>query len=163
MTGLRVFACSFSVLIFAVAASIAAPARVPLRGLPAVAEDQLFTDDRGHWTEASQRFTAVLQRKFPSGFSESKLTQILLDQGFKYLPPPKPGCVRKEDISKMPVGQTFVPCPLYDVHRTLAFEWSPDDLPVMARLVCGQHLSISWQAKSGKLTTISGHFDMICP
>src|SRR5262249_21612643 len=130
-------------------AHAAEPAHVPLRGLPAVVDGQIFKDDRGYWDQASTRFTAVLQRKFPPGFDEHKLAQTLLDQGFEYLPGPKPGCVPEKDVSKMPVGKAFVPCPTYDPHRTLAYEWPPWDLFPIAWVVCGQHLSVAWQAKSG--------------
>jgi hypothetical protein len=163
MTGQRLLACSFAFLLSALASGTATPAHTPLPGLPAVAEDQLFTDDRGQWSIASQRFTALLQRRFPPGYSESRLAQTLLDQGFQYLPPPKPGCVRDQDVPKMPIGKTFVPCPVYDVHRTLVYVWRPTDLPATAQMFCGQHLSVAWQAKGGKLTTISGHYDMLCP
>ena len=41
----------------------------PLAGLPSVAEDQIFDDDWGksHENAVSDRFTAILRRKFPVG------------------------------------------------------------------------------------------------
>src|SRR6185437_1603777 len=161
MTGCRLFTCSAALLISSLTGSAAQLAHIPFPGLPAVAEKQLFADDRGHYSEASQRFTALLRRKFPSGFDETRLAHILLDQDFHYPPPPKPGCILQKDVSKMPVGQPFVSCPTYDLQRTLMYEWRPTDLPAMAQLVCGQHLSINWQAKGGKLTSIQGHYDML--
>src|SRR4051812_260560 len=152
MTGPRLLACSAALLISSLTGSAARPAHIPLPGLPAVAEDQIFADDRGQYSRASERFTALLRRKFPPGFDESRLAHTFLDQGFQYLPPPKPGCVRREDVPKMPVGKFFVPCPLYDMHRTLAYEWRPRDLRLLAQMVCGQHLSVAWQAIGGKLT-----------
>src|ERR1700729_3335948 len=88
----------------------------PLTGLPAVAEGKIYNDDWGkpHEQSVSDRFTSILTRKFPIGSSEDALVQTLVQEGFQYAPPARPGCVPEEKAWRMPVGQVFVPCPHWD-------------------------------------------------
>ena len=86
------FLCGFLVLPTLVLPTWALPlAHVPLKGAPAIANGVLFDDDWNQRQIATKRFTAQLQQKFPPGYDESKMVRELLNQGFRYPPPPKPG------------------------------------------------------------------------
>ena len=136
---------------------------VPLKGAPNITVGALFDDDWARFAAASDRFTTQLQQRFPPGSSEQQMTQTLLAQGFKHPPMPKPGCIKKEDVSKMPVGKAFVPCPLYDPNHALVFEWHPQQLPVQLQAYCIQSVFVSWQPQDGKVMAVRGYYDGYCP
>jgi hypothetical protein len=135
----------------------------PLQGLPTIAEYQIFNEDwnHDHWNAASDRFSNVLRQQYPLGSPEAGLVQALLQQGFKYPPPAKPGCVDPKKI--MPLGVAYVPCPTYDPKYLLKYTWSPHELPVNMQLFCSQTVGVIWTATDGKLTSLKGFYGGECP
>jgi len=160
----RVFKSAALVSAILVCTTIASKAQlrhVPLEGAPDIARTTLFEDDWGHWIIASNRLTASLKQKFPLGTDESIVVRELTGQGFKYPPPPKPGCI-PWNAPPQPVGKVYVPCPMHDVHRHLIYEWRREK-PFALRFVCVQDVHVLWEASGSKVTSIRGSYDGICP
>jgi hypothetical protein len=136
----------------------------PLTGLPAVAEGKIYNDDWGksHEQSVSDRFNSILTRKFPIGSSEDALVQTLVQEGFQYARPAQPGCIPEDKAWKMPIGQVFVPCPHWDPKHHLRYSWAPHELPPTFWAFCSQTIGVTWDAKDGKLTQITGYFGGDC-
>jgi len=107
---------------------------------PPIAADQLAGATFQNQSETNRKLNALFQQKFPAGTSEATLKAILLDQGFKPLPPPRPDCLPEGQPA--PLHRTITRCPTGDRSRVLEYDWS--------RGICRATIDVTWSAADGQ-------------
>ncbi len=126
-------------------------------GPPAIAQGQITGADWNHWEEGGRKLTAVLEQRFPDGTPESDLKSVLLKQGFRPIPPPRPDCLPPGQ--QAPVGVVFTNCPTADqkekLKRTLEYRWSSG--------VCNEFVQIWWSVGDRQaITRVQGSYYGAC-
>jgi hypothetical protein len=140
---------------FVVAAIILAMLLNP--GPPPIAEGQITSSDWRKSTEINHKLTAVLERRFPNGTSETDLESVLTKQGFRPVPPPPADCWPPGKIE--PIGVLHYTCLTADqeakLKRTLKYSWGDG--------VCGEDVWISWSVDGDRaITSVEGRYNMAC-
>jgi hypothetical protein len=109
---------------------------------PPIAKDQLVGMNWGTEKEASERLTALLQQKFPTGSREAGLRSTLLSQGFE--PAPRWDCLTPGQAA--PIPKIYIPCPANDRTKVLAYHWGDG--------ICAYGIKVKWSV--GDSETIEG-------
>jgi hypothetical protein len=122
---------------------------------PPIAKDQLVGMDWRTEKEASERLTALLHQRFPTGSSESALRSMLRSQGFKHPhpPPPRPDCLPPGQAE--PIGKTVTHCPIYDRSKVLEYFWGNG--------VCSQSITVKWSTGDKEMIKgLDARYHMTC-
>jgi hypothetical protein len=100
---------------------------------PQIVAGYLSDDDWRDRSNASRKFTALLQQKFPAGTDEPLLRSQLAAEGFKSPPPGVSECQQPTQIE--PIGTVSITCSYRA--NVLEYHWS-------VGFVCGMSLHVKW-------------------
>ena len=101
----------------------------------------------------SQKFTALLEQKFPAGTEESRVKSDLFGAGFKPVSPVgRADCQQPMQIEQK-IGWASVSCEI--PFNFVEYRWANG-------IVCGHSLIVQWSTEDDRVAHIRGHYSSHC-